>query len=261
MNWNQRPKATGTEPPSQTPEKTPVWLIALGATTVVIVAISLTFSALGSWDQFVEFLKVSGPSWVQAVGSIVAIWVAFEVMKREANEQRARDAETSRQHRLNRLEVCLAIFRRGESVCTVCAQFLSSRPPAGSTKLADILSEAISMFGHMPLLEVPAPFLVRRLPVLQMRLTGLREKVVVVLNHAESDWDHPDSDWALEDAFEDAGDVAKLFVAAVSHCDELMLSCMTPDELAARPAAMTTYKQHLERARRPKNSEPSQQSH
>lgn len=94
------------------PDSTPTWVKILGGLIVATLFGSIGLVAAGGWDWYVGFIGTTAPAWVQAIGSILAIWGAFAVLKKQSDVQAARELESSRQSRRQRLEICESILAR-----------------------------------------------------------------------------------------------------------------------------------------------------
>jgi hypothetical protein len=82
------------------------WTAALGAFVVVVLLTLLALSAMGGWEWVAEFLKSGAPAWLQAIGALVALYVAIRLARWQLRTQadlqaQERRREDEARHRAN----------------------------------------------------------------------------------------------------------------------------------------------------------------
>jgi hypothetical protein len=155
------------------------WASIFGAGLILLVFVSLALIAAGGWDWFSNFLTTSASSWVQAVGSIAAIWGAFAIANQQKVAQNAKDEETERQKRRLRFEVCHNVLQRVNSA------FDSGEKAGSNLRSLSVLhieiNHATGLLDSLPLFEVPDALLVHRINLVSQSL----RHSIALLNEVE----------------------------------------------------------------------------
>lgn len=220
-------------------EGIPPWAEPLGAIVVLLLLAGITLIAAGGWKWSADFLTSSASGWVQAFGSIAAIWGAFSVANRQHKVQVAKEREAARQDRRRRLEICRTVLTRAGAVFDSAARSLEI--PYSAALLRREVAHAEGLLQALPLFDVPDATLVHRLGLLGQSLSHLSLGL---------------------DQMDDLGDLStrKSYVrnakaqskecsVTLLYCGGLLRACSTEDELAWRdiePQTMATLAAYVE---------------
>lgn len=151
-------------------EEPPEWAAAVGTTVLILILASLALIAAGGWAWFARMLESAAPAWVQAVGSVAAIFVAVGIPMRQQRQQKKDD---SRRH----WEARLAIARSCYLACDEAAQTMGYiarklRSNVGETfrlrteRVTDLLTTLQTLLGK----DIP-PELLKDLLTIQRELS------------------------------------------------------------------------------------------
>lgn len=112
------------------------WAEAVGATALVCLLASLALIAAGGWTWFAKLLDTSAPAWVQAIGSVGAIFITGWSVRRAHRlqlEQRDRDSELDY---TRTLDIAFHLVARVRVVATKIQGYEANGPSANANRRA-----------------------------------------------------------------------------------------------------------------------------
>lgn len=110
----------------------------LGAAVVIWLFFSLAYIAASGWDAYAEFLGGSAPAWVQAIGSVMAIFAAIWIGQNQLSAARRLEAEKQDRSDILKTEVLYSLFGEAEALCGQCLESLED-PGRARERLARTL--------------------------------------------------------------------------------------------------------------------------
>jgi hypothetical protein len=119
--------------------------------------------------------------WVQAIGSIAAVWAAFAIFSRQSREHNARERAASEARVFAAkavLERCREAVRRANSKMTRGTKGGFALGNVGATE--EDLDECINLLCSIPLFELPNTDLVNRIMNARYWITTARRRTVNV---------------------------------------------------------------------------------
>jgi len=93
------------------------WPAGVGMALVVILICLLALNAAGGWTWMAKFLESSAAAWVQALGSVAAIFAAIAVVNKQHLLEIQRRNENDRNENLRRVRALRAIFFSAAKKC------------------------------------------------------------------------------------------------------------------------------------------------
>jgi hypothetical protein len=126
-------------------------------------------------------------SWVQAIGSLGAIWAAFMIFSHQsrAESRRERDAAKARQSAVRAvLERCKEAVIRAHNKMTRNGKFAFGKGNIAATE--EDLDECLALLCDLPLLDLPNEDLVRRVMGARYWLAVARRRTKIVRDCLEN---------------------------------------------------------------------------
>lgn len=134
------------------------WPGYIGGVILIIIFGTLALVAAGGWNWFAKFLEGSAPAWVQAVGSIFAIFAAVSIANKQHSRQLLKEEVANNLKEKHRLDI---LYFSIESVRQTCSYIEKKIDTADHPILLDHLKNLYvnSRYGlqHFPLLEIKNP--------------------------------------------------------------------------------------------------------
>lgn len=125
------------------------WAGYAGGLILIIIFGTLALVAAGGWNWFAKFLENSAPAWVQAIGSILAIFVSVHLVNAQHERVIKLDRSTLRIALLAELTAIQKIFENRidseQDVLDPCSIFI---PEVISTKAYSLLLAKIGLLSH-----------------------------------------------------------------------------------------------------------------
>lgn len=104
-------------------EKRAEWPEVIGAVALVCTLASLALIAAGGWSWFAKFLESSAPAWVQAIGSVGAIFITGWAVLRAHRLQREQKAQEAEEEYIRMLDVAFHLVGRVRLIATKIQAF------------------------------------------------------------------------------------------------------------------------------------------
>ncbi len=124
------------------------WAGYAGGLILIIIFGTLALVAAGGWNWFAKFLENSAPAWVQAIGSVIAIFVSVHLVNAQHERVIKLDRSTLRIALLAELTAIKAIFdlriNSKQDATNPCSIFI---PEIISTKAYSLLLAKIGLLS------------------------------------------------------------------------------------------------------------------
>lgn len=117
-------------------EKRSEWPEVIGAIALVCLLASLGLVAAGGWSWFAKFLESSAPAWVQALGSVGAIFIAGWAVQRSHRLQREQKAREAEEEYVRLLDVAFHLVGRVRVIATKIQGFEMLGPTSEASRRA-----------------------------------------------------------------------------------------------------------------------------
>ena len=128
--------------------------IFLGALIFIIGSLTLAGVILFGWDIFKKFLSEGGSGWAQAIGSILAVWVALFSTQRQHEYEQSRKHEENRKERIRKLEILGALLSDLAGRCRQGSEQIASYTEIPLLQ-AEFLKVPRSRIESIPILDLP----------------------------------------------------------------------------------------------------------
>ncbi|SFV04566.1 hypothetical protein SAMN05216350_12114 [Polaromonas sp. YR568] len=147
------------------------WKIPFLWTGVAIaIAMLAQFEAIVVWTD----LHSGFASWVQAIGSVLAILAAAVIAAWQTHQTRNIDKEKERRDRLNKFLAVRGILMHVDACFQIAIDELGKRSsPKVWERLSQEVSQARSVLASLPILDLPGPYTAIRLGLSEQRLRAL----------------------------------------------------------------------------------------
>lgn len=206
------------------------WLLAIGGGSVVFLLCYGFISAVGQKG----IGSGEAASWLQAIGSILAIVAAFAISTRQHNAERALDVQRQRLNDIRRLKAAKAVLVQ---ICTVTQGLHKAIKSNDAEQLYNFdpqfLADYKAVLQSLPLFEIPSSELVLYINTSSRAI----DEVTARMFEARKQDNHPvlRYEWLLaHDIEEKVENLHNLATTANNHCFERVkyMGGWTAEELA-----------------------------
>ncbi|EJL78471.1 hypothetical protein PMI15_04320 [Polaromonas sp. CF318] len=140
------------------------------------ISIAIAIAMLAQFETIVVWTDLhSGfASWVQAVGSVLAILAAAVIAGWQTLQTRNADREKERRDRLNKFLAIRGILVHTDACFQIAVTELGNRSaPKVWERLGEEVSQARSVLASLPILDLPGPYAAIRLGLTEQNLRAL----------------------------------------------------------------------------------------
>lgn len=208
------------------------WAPPIGAALVILLFTSIALIAAGGWEWFAGFLTGQASSWVQAIGSILAILAGFIWVERQLKGQRDAADEAARIKRVETLRALCTLIPA--QVVGVADALVGIRlDPTWKPMICGFLRHGAQQIQEIGQLNIPDP-------VLSMELTNLRSMFLLLAIKLEAmvpDGTTP-SPQLVQDVIQGIPMLQKRARTCNEMCFHLLVRWSTQEE-------MTAYMRHV----------------
>lgn len=134
------------------PSSEDAWAPALGAGLVLTLLSLIALTSIGGWPWVAKFLESSAPAWIQAIGSVAAIFAALLIVQRQhaLEIERRRSAERSEQQR--RARALRVVFFSAARACEDVARLIGKPHQTWSLKAEELVEVRSRLLSIDPML-------------------------------------------------------------------------------------------------------------
>jgi hypothetical protein len=219
----------------QKPDKTPAesWEAALGAVVIVLLLVSLGLIAAGGWSWFKGMLESAAPAWIQAVGSIVAIFAAAEIGRRQALAASDLEAKKKAAAEVQKFQIIMALMARAHGLSKdICHAFATAKFSDFDQVSPELMVDTQLALQAMPIFEIPNGLLALDVLTIGRSLGVMHENWLRLLALCVSEPSSLPDKMAELDTL--AQEILAISLAALNECKKEIAS--RGDSLHAAPA-------------------------
>ena len=142
----------------QKPQPTPPesFETAIGAVVIVLLFTSLGLIAGGGWSWFKGTLESAAPAWIQAIGSIAAIFAAAEIGRRQARAASDLEAKKRADAEIQKLKIIMALMARAHGLSNdICKAFSTVKFDDFDQVSPELMVDTHLALQALPVFEIP----------------------------------------------------------------------------------------------------------
>lgn len=141
------------EPPQTSAE---AFESALGAVVIVLLFASLGLIAAGGWTWFKGMLESAAPAWIQAIGSIAAIFASAEIGRRQARAAIDLEAKKRAAAEVQKLKIVMALMVRAHGLSDdICKAFATAQFSDFDQVSPELMVDTHLALQALPVFEIP----------------------------------------------------------------------------------------------------------
>ena len=138
----------------KTSNEAPDWVVALGVFVVGGLLLCIGLIAGGGWSWFSKMLESALPAWVQAIGSIGAIWATGRAVQRAHDLQERQRARAAYDEYTDLLEGVFQLVGGASATCRKMADFVADTQYVGVSHVRKMHSEILIFIATLESIEV-----------------------------------------------------------------------------------------------------------
>jgi hypothetical protein len=140
--------------PHQTPSES--FEAAFGAVVILLLFASIGLISAGGWQWFKEMLENAAPAWIQAIGSIAAIFAAAEIGRRQARAASDLEAEKKAATEIQKLKIVMALMARANGLSNdICKAFATALFSDFDQVSPELMLDTHLALQALPIFEIP----------------------------------------------------------------------------------------------------------
>lgn len=211
------------EPPQTSAE---TFESALGAVVIVLLFASLGLIAAGGWTWFKGMLESAAPAWIQAIGSIAAIFAAAEIGRRQARAAIDLEAKKRAAAEVQKLKIVMALMARAHGLSDdICKAFATAQFSDFDQVSPELMVDTHLALQALPVFEIPNGLLALDVLTISRALGVMHENWQRLRQLCTSDPASIPEEMAKLDTL--AHEIGEISLAALAECKKEIASRAT----------------------------------
>lgn len=130
--------------------------IAFGAVIIFLLFASLGLIAVGGMPCFKGMLESAAPAWIQAIGSIAAIFAAAEIGRRQALAASDLEAKKKAATEIHKFKIIMALMARAHGLSNdICKAFATAQFSDFDQVSPELMTDTHLAMQTLPVFEIP----------------------------------------------------------------------------------------------------------
>ena len=199
---------------------------ALGAIVVVLLFTSLGLIAAGGWTWFKGMLESAAPAWIQAIGSVAAIFAAAEIGRRQARAASDLEAKKQAAAETQKLKIVMALMARAYGLSNdICKAFATAQFSDFDQVSPELMVDTHLALQALPVFEIPNGLLALDVLTIGRALGVMHENWLRLRALCTSDPESLPEEMAKLDTL--AHEIGEISLAALGECKKEIASRAT----------------------------------
>lgn len=201
---------------SDDPNEEP-WKSAIGAVVIFILLASLALVAAGGWLWFKGLLESAAPAWIQALGSVAAIFAAAHIGRRQAFAATELEHQKQAVVETQKLKIVMALMVRAHGLSNdICKAFDTKAFEDFDLVSPDLMLDTHQALLALPVFEIPDGLLALDVLTIGRTLGVMRENWLKLRESCTSDPSSLEQGIANLDVL--AREIGEISLAALREC-------------------------------------------
>lgn len=207
--------------PRQTPSES--FEVAFGAIVVLSLIASVALIAAGGWQWFKGMLESAAPAWIQAIGSVAAIFAAAEIGRRQARAASELEAKKKAEIEIQKLKIVMALMARAHGLSNdICKAFETAQFSDFDQVSPELMVDTHLALQALPVFEIPNGLLALDVLTIGRALSVMHENWVKLRELCTSNPSLLPEEMARLDTL--AREIGEISLAALSECKKEIAS-------------------------------------
>lgn len=213
-----KPTKAMQQEPHQTPTES--FGAAFGATLILLL---FALIAAGVWPWFRSMLESSAPAWIQAIGSIAAIFAAAEIGRRQALAASDLEAKKKAAVEVQKLQIVMALMARAHGLSNdICKAFETAQFYDFDQVSPELMVDTHLALQALPVFEIPNGLLALDVLTIGRALSVMHENWLRLRELCTSDPSSLSVEMARLDTL--AHEIGEISLAALNECKKEIAS-------------------------------------